>query len=199
MSKDEWRERLRAIIDGPPKLDMKAVSLKAGLGATFVRDLLEKNRTPSVNNFVAVCEAVGASPLALIYGDETPRVSVPVVGIASDGEGWVAGPDPSLDLINLALSNEDMIGIEVRGSSMSPVYRDGDKLMCSRHFGRFIDNLIGLDCAILTTDGRGFIKILKRGTRPGLYTLKSYNPHVDDIENVSIEWAAPIKYIARKT
>jgi hypothetical protein len=193
-----WRERLRVLVDGPPKLDMKAVSLKAGLGATFVRDLLEKGRTPSVENFVSVCEALGVSPLTLIYGDDNPHITVPIVGIVSAGEGWTHIPDARHDPVEFALSGDDLVGIEVRGDSMSPVYRDGDRLLCSRHFGRHVDNLIGLDCAVLTTDGKGYVKILKRGSRPGRYNLKSYNPYVEDIENAQIEWAAPVKWIRRK-
>lgn len=198
MLKVTWRDRLRLIIDGPPKLDMKAISLKAGLGATFVRDILEKGRTPSIDNFIAMCGAIGASPLTLLYGDDAPRLTVPIVGVISANENWTQVPEARLDPIEVALSGEDLIGIEVRGDSMSPVYRDGDRLLCQRQYGRFIDNLVGLDCAVLTSDGKGYVKILKRGTRPGRYNLKSYNPHVDDIENQLIEWAAPIKWIRRK-
>ena len=89
-----------------------------------------------------------------------------------------------------------MITIEIRGDSMSPVYRSGDKLICRRHLRAF-DNLIGLDCAVLTEDGQGYVKILRRGTRPNRYNLKSYNVAQEDIENVKLAWAAPVVWIKR--
>lgn len=195
--KTTWRDRLRGLIEGTPGLDMKEISLKAGQGATFVRDIVYRDRTPSVDKFTALCDAIGVTPMWMIYGDDAPHIAVPVVGIVAAGEGWVQA-DAKFDPIEFSIRGDDLIGIEVRGDSMSPVYRDGDTLFCNRHFGRHVDNLIGLDCAVLTDDGRGFLKILKRGSRPGRYSLKSYNPHVDDVENVLINWAAPVKWIKRK-
>lgn len=80
---------------------------------------------------------------------------------------------------------------------MSPVYRSGDMLICSRQTTKHLDNLINLDCVVMTADGDGYIKILKRGTRRGCVTLKSYNPHFDDIENVQLLWVAPILWVRR--
>lgn len=199
MTDTTWRDRLRAVLDGPPKLDMKAISLRAGLGATFVRDILERGRQPSVDNFVAVCGAIGVSPLALIYGDEVPRIDVPVVGSISNGEDWSASPEAAISPLELTLAGEDLVGIDVIGDRLSPAYRNGDLLLGHRQFGKYLDNIIGLDCIVRTTEGKGHIKILKRGTRPGRYTLKSIRPLIDDIENVAIEWAAPIKWIKRRS
>lgn len=196
--KTTWRDRLRTLIEGPPELDMKEISLKAGMGATFVRDIVYRGRTPSVEKFVAVCDALGVSAMSLIYGDDAPHVSIPIVGIVADGEAWAQTDASRADSIEFSVDGEDLIGIEVRGNSMSPVYRDGDYLVCRRRSGRHVDNLIGLDCAILTTDGKGFLKILKRGSRPGRYNLKSYDPHAEDITDVQVEWAAPVRWIRRR-
>jgi hypothetical protein len=196
--KTTWRDRLRGLIEGSPGLDMKEISLKAGQGATFVRDIVYRERSPSVDKFAAVCEAIGVTPMWMIYGDEAPHITVPVVGIVAAGEGWLGTDNAKFEPLEFAIRGDDLIGIEVRGDSMSPVYRDGDTLLCSRHFGRHVDNLVGLDCAVLTDDGRGYLKILKRGSKPGRYNLKSYNPHIDDIENVQVDWAAPVSWIKRK-
>lgn len=135
----------------------------------------------------------------MIYGDERPKISVPVIGIVSAGEGWIAADGARFDPIEFALSDPgETIGIEVRGDSMKPVYRNGDLLICRMHEGRNFDNLVGLDCVVCTTEGVGYIKILRRGSRPFRYNLKSYDPHVDDVENVQLKWAAPVVWIKRR-
>lgn len=67
--KDEWKKRLRAAISDSG-LSMKDVSLRAGKGETFVRDLLERDRIPSIDNFLAIAKAVQRSA-AYLLGEET--------------------------------------------------------------------------------------------------------------------------------
>ncbi len=198
MKMSDWRERLAAHIDATPGLNMKAVSLKAGLGETTVRDILKRGYTPTIDNFLAICEAAGRDPFYFLYGDNfDAQVQIPVRGAVCAGEGWDQVDDEPGRSIEFALEEGRSFGIEVRGNSMSPVYRHGDYLVCVENIGRNIDNLVGLDCAVLTEDGQGYVKILKRGTRPGRYNLKSYNPLFDDIENVQLKWAAPIIWVKR--
>ena len=176
---------------------MKRLSLKAGLGETTVRDIIERGRTPSIDNFVAIADALGVSPAFLLQGEERMRFKVPTVGIVSGGEGWTPVDGAQLDPLEFDFTDHDVIGLEVRGDSMSPVYRDGDYLVCHRRTGQYVHNLIGCDCIIRTKNGDNYVKILKRGSRHGLFTLKSYNPVFDDIDDVAIEWAAPIVWIKR--
>jgi len=65
-----------------------------------------------------------------------------------------------------------------------------------RQHGR-IFKMIDLDCVIRTADGQHYVKILKRGSRPGRFHLKSYNPAEDDIEDVALSWVAPVAWIKR--
>ena len=53
----EQVERVRALVEGQ-KLNMKAVSLAAGLGETFVRDMLKRDREPSAENYRKVMDAI---------------------------------------------------------------------------------------------------------------------------------------------
>jgi len=42
------------------------------------------------------------------------------------------------------------------------------------------------------------LKILQKGTRAGMFTLRSYNPAArDDVENVALKWVAPVVWIRR--
>ena len=47
---------------------MKAASLKAGLGETFVRDVLERDREPIVSKLAALTKVLGVS-VSEILGD----------------------------------------------------------------------------------------------------------------------------------
>lgn len=175
---------------------MKGLSLKAGLHASTVQSILTKGASPSIDNFLSICEAMGVSPSALLEGEHS-SVSIPLVGLVSAGEGWNPVDGETSDAIEFEVGAHDTIALEVRGDSMSPVYRNGDHLICYRQFGPNADNCIGLDCVLRTADNRNFVKILKRGSRPSRFTLKSYNPLVDDIEDVALQWAAPIAWIKR--
>lgn len=196
---ENWRQRLKFILDETPGLTMKALSLKANLSPSTVHSILTKGASPSIDNFIAICTALGVSPSELLDGEVTPRLSIPIVGFVSAGEGWtpIDNATSPEDKIEFDLGAHDTIGIEVRGDSMSPVYRNGDFLVCYRQFGPNADNCIGLDCVVRTADNRHFVKILKRGSRPGRFNLKSYNPLVDDVEDVALSWAAPIAWVRR--
>lgn len=196
---DDWRFRLKRLIDETPGLSMKAVSLKAGLQPSAVHDAIQRGHAPSIDKFVAICRALGIRPSQLLDDEAADTTSIPIVGFVSAGEGWTpidnaTGPE---DKIDFDLGAHDTIGIEVRGDSMSPVYRNGDFLICYRQFGPNADNCIGLDCIVRTADARHFVKILKRGSRPGRFNLKSYNPLVDDIEDVALTWVAPVAWVRR--
>ncbi len=177
---------------------MKAVSLKAGLSPSAVYDVIQRGHSPSIEKFVAICQVLGVSASELLNNDTRASISIPVVGIVSAGEGWqpIDGATNG-DSVVFDIGAHDTISLEVRGDSMAPVYRSGDHLICYRQFGPNADNCLGLDCVVRTADQRHFVKILKRGSRPGRFNLKSYNPVVDDIEDVALAWVAPVAWIRR--
>lgn len=196
---EDWRTRLKKMIDETPGLTMKSLSLKAGLHASTLQSILKRGASPSVDNFVAIAKALGVSPIRLLEGDERFRLSVPVVGIVgAAGEGWQPVDEAhASDEVGFDLGSHDTVAFEVRGDSMAPVYRNGDFLICSRQYGPHADNLIGKDCLIKTAKNECFVKILKRGSRTGRFNLKSYNPVHDDIEDVTLQWVAPVVWIKR--
>jgi phage repressor protein C with HTH and peptisase S24 domain len=194
--KTTWRERLKTIIDETPGLTMKSVSQKAGLSSSTVHSIIANGASPSVDNFIKICAAINVEPTQLL-GGERLTISIPVVGFVSAGEGWTSVDDGGQDAVEFDLGTGDCVAVEVRGDSMVPVYRNGDTLICNRQYGPNADNLIGLDCVIRTADGRNYVKILRRGSQPGRFNLRSYNSSVDDIENVALAWVAPVAWIKR--
>jgi len=192
----DWRVALLKTIR-EAGMDNKSVSLKAGLNHGLVSEWLgPKRKAATIENFMAVCNALGRSP-ASVLGSPALKLHIPVVGIVSGGEGWTALDEHKADPLEFELGDKDVIALEVRGESMEPAYRDGDFLVCQRRAGRNAHNLINSDCVVRTIDGGQFVKILKRGKQPGLFTLKSYNPRFDDMEDVRLEWAARVAWIRR--
>lgn len=194
----DWRTNLvKALREAG--MSMKDASLAAGMNHSAVSEYLgAKKKVPSIENFLAICEAVGVSPVKILGGMDQPQ-RVPVLGIVSGGEGWTAIDEHKADPIEFTAGDDDLIGFEVRGDSMEPAFRDGDFLVCQRRTGRHAHNLLNSDCVVKTVTGGQYVKILKRGRQPGLFTLKSYNPRFDDIIDVQIEWAARVIWIRRAT
>jgi len=83
------------------------------------------------------------------------------------------------------------VGVIVRGDSMLPMFEDGDLVGYLRDAAG-PEQLIGKICVVKVQDGPTYIKRLKRGSEPGLYTLVSANAR--DIEDVEVEWAARYRF-----
>lgn len=83
------------------------------------------------------------------------------------------------------------VAVEVRGDSMLPLYEAGTILYYSRLLAP--DDMIGRRCIAKLADERVLVKTLRRGSSKGLWTLVSLN--APDIEDVAIEWVAPIDWI----
>ncbi|MGF7161262.1 phage repressor protein C with HTH and peptisase S24 domain [Rhodoligotrophos appendicifer] len=203
---EEWRNRLLAAVkrDGRP---WKRLSRDAGQNETYVRDLLDPQparvaATPRIDTLGRLCQTLNISLAEILDPDYRPGIAVPVVGYVSGGESWHPFDDHAkgggLDFISFDMSDADAIAIRVRGTSMAPVYRDGDDLICSRVMGTDIRRALNRDCAIMTADGAAFVKILLAGSQPNMFRLRSYNHAYDDIEDVELAWAAPISWIHRR-
>lgn len=72
MKENDWRKRLRDLM-AARSLTMKDLSLAAGQGATYVRDVLERQRSPSIDNFVAMANALNVDPGSLLTGRPAPE------------------------------------------------------------------------------------------------------------------------------
>lgn len=143
MSLDLIQRRVRQRL-AELNLDYKAASRKAGLGETFVRDLLERGREPRVGSLIKLAEALEVSA-AWLQGIEsgsqlervnTPFIYFPVVGQVQAGlwceatqwptEDWQHHIMPRLD------EHSDHFGLVVKGDSMADVYDEGTILLCVR-------------------------------------------------------------------
>lgn len=102
------------------------------------------------------------------------------------------GDDGMLDEVELDFPMpEGTVAAIVRGDSMLPVFEEGDLI------GYFRDAsdphaVLGRQCVVKVVDGPIYLKTVKRGSTPGLFTLSSFNAR--DIEDVGLEWAAPFQF-----
>lgn len=73
MSDEAWRERLRAGLAASGK-SMRSVSLATGNGPGYVSSILTEGKDPTIENLIAVCDAIPISLAFVLYGfDITPE------------------------------------------------------------------------------------------------------------------------------
>lgn len=85
--------------------------------------------------------------------------------------------------------------VVVRGSSMSPRFRDGEHLGYSREEGLDLAKCYGRECVVQTKDGRQLVKIVEPGSTAGDVTLVSVNSATPIEQNVPIEWVGPVTWV----
>jgi len=122
--------------------------------------------------------------------------AVPVVGYVGAGAEVHPiddhAPGAGLEAVDVDFPvKPGTVAVIVRGDSMLPIFEDGDLI------GYMEDSsdprtLVGKTCVVKLTDGRTFIKRLRRGSVDGLFTLVSFNAR--DIEDVEIEWARRYRF-----
>lgn len=86
----------------------------------------------------------------------------------------------------------DSVAFAVEGDSMWPRYDSGDVVICGRPESD-IRAITGLEAAVGTTDGKRYLKTIRRGASETMFDLESHN--APPIRNVGIEWAARILMI----
>jgi phage repressor protein C with HTH and peptisase S24 domain len=124
---------------------------------------------------------------------------VPLVGYIGAGAEVFAIDDhekgDGLEMIPAPPGMLNGIALIVRGTSMTPKYDDGEVIFIEKTVYA-IDSLIGENCYLQLPDGRSYLKKLQYGSRPGLYSLISYN--APPIIDVPIERAYPIAFTKPK-
>jgi phage repressor protein C with HTH and peptisase S24 domain len=175
----DWRQRFIDLMT-TKGFTMKSLSLAAGKGETFVRDMLKRGRTPSSENLRDVLSEMGLE-YTDVFGDGTDTeidVSWPrVVTIGREeylpiqryDARLAAGPgciiDPNAEplgyhmierqwLRQFTLAAPEMLAVvRVDGNSMTPTFEDGDWVLVDR-----TQNRIGRE-GIYALDVRGNARI----------------------------------------
>lgn len=161
----------------------------------------------SYKKAAAYAQAFGVAADWLYSGGEGGRASaapatIPVVGYVGAASEYFGFDDHAqgqgLDEIESPPGVPgSAVAVIVRGDSGYPAIREGMVLV---YWNCLPDpsDVIGEDCFVKLKDGRTLVKILERGSGPGLYTLVSINASTAPIRDVEIEWAAPIEIRLRR-
>lgn len=179
----------------------RSLSKAADLSESAVRDLLTRTDNPGISTLRKIAEAL-EMPVDQLTG---AGLRVPVLGQIGAG-GAVAF---IRDADSVTHENSDvayvprpplvagrLMALEVSGASMLPKYEDGDIIYVRRDHDGVLPRYIGSYCAVRTSDGGTYLKILSAGSEAGRYTLRSLN--APDMTNVEVTWATPVLFVMPK-
>lgn len=120
---------------------MKAISLESGQGETFVRDVLERGRIPSIENFMSLADVLKLS-VSILIGEENEAdqahqvTQVPLLSWVSAGK--LADPATQIPLDEVPflafadLGRGDFFALTVDGDSMDRVSPHGSIIVVNR-------------------------------------------------------------------
>lgn len=191
-----WQTRARSLLK-QRGWSVAELARRAHIEIQALYKQLRSVKQPRGDVLKRIAAALGTTENWLRTGEGPPSIEIPLEGYVSAGEAFVPFDGGDFDAVAIDFGGQP-IAAEVRGSSMQPVYRSGDRLIGDKHEGATeIAHCVGRDCIIMTAQAEGYIKRLMRGSRPGLYTLRSHNSDFADIENVLVMWVAPITWVRR--
>jgi phage repressor protein C with HTH and peptisase S24 domain len=196
LDKRWFQDRLKAL-----HKSQRGLAAHLGLDAARVTEILNKRRRVSYDEAVDMAEFLetGLDEVVGRLGKTVAPVRrrIPVVGYVGAGETIFAMDDHSqgagMDEIEPPPDQgEGGIAVVVRGNSMAPRFKDGELLGYSRERGLNPERCYGAECVVQTLDGRKLVKLLERGSRPGVFTLVSVNSSIPIEHDVELEWVAPV-------
>lgn len=126
------------------------------------------------------------APAGQVRGSVIPVVALIGAGGSIETE-WEQQDSPLYDISIPFALDDGVIGFEIRGPSMWPVYDDGD-VVCVSRFGEPVESLLGFEAAIRTREGNRFFKRVVASGTSGLYDLESYNAKT--IRRVDVAWSS---------
>lgn len=190
-----WSERLERVRK-QRHWTQKELAQRAGVEYASLRKYAQGEiHRPRGDIVKHLAKALGVSPLWLEHGEGPPTNAIAIVGEVGAGETFYPADTGTIDELTLDFARLDLIAVTIRGSSGLPVYRPGEVVVCSRAAGQSEAGFLNTDCILMTREGAGYLKRPVRGSKPGLYSLLSYNaPTIDD---VVVDWAAPVVFVVR--
>ena len=192
-----WRERLASEMEAR-KIGRVELTRAAGVNHTALRDILDRGVTPRIDTLAKLASALGISLAYLLEGDVSSDVAITVNGYSVGHRMWGEYAPNEAPVIPVSLFHENTVSVHIQSSDLEPRFHRDDIVVGVKHFGPNLDNLIGTECIIQTTDNQRYIGILGRGQTVGRFNIKSFDPREDDIPNVKLAWAAPITLIFRQ-
>jgi transcriptional regulator with XRE-family HTH domain len=159
----------------------------------------EKGEPPQRRYEKPIADLAHMTVAEFFHSAEKPRL-IPIIGDLSD-RGVALRPTKSggaIGHITLSLGENDQIALTVVGNALAPAYRHGDTIIAGKLIKAKMAKAVGRDCIVLSTSGDAYIKNVRKGSRKGAYNLRDVGlTSSDDLEDVELQWAAPIIWIGR--
>lgn len=134
-----------------------------------------------------------ATPQELMFG-ELGRTYAPIVGYVGAGQTVYSEAGGGADRVEVPPNARGPVEVVVvRGDSMYPVYRDGDRIIFEG-ISRSVEELINRECIVELADGRKLIKTIRR-TRDGL-ALESFNAPLISDPVIAAAWL--VRWVERR-
>lgn len=157
-----------------------------------------------VQRAMQYARAFRVNPAWLITGagDMVKRGSSQVVGYVGAGEQVFPMDDhelgAGLEEVELppGLVGEGYVALRIRGSSMRPL-RNNWVIFYKREQDGVPDYALNDLCVVKLTDGRMYVKELRRGYTPGRFNLESWSAAEEPLIDQEVAWAAPVEAISR--
>lgn len=194
--------RPNVVADNTPGGRMRGLRLKQGLSQEELADQIGIGRTQitkyekgthEVPEHVVLRTALrfAVTPAWIRYGDAQDDRVIAVQGNVGAGGHVEAIPYDSGRHVEIPASWDDATAFQVDGLSCYPLYEDGD-IIVVRGERRLVETeFLNRMCVVETTDGRGLVKRVRRGSAAGTYTLESLN--APPIEDVVLSCARPVR------
>lgn len=189
-------ERLAELMRSSGIPSMAEAARRYGIGYEMFKAIMAGKRNLTVENARKVARYHRVAVGWILTGEGAPKsaLMVPLQGRIGAGQEMMLFED-NTETVEGFFDTDTTTAFEVQGDSMLPVARAGDIAF----FGpstRDLRHLLHRECAVVLEDGRRFFKILQNGSRPGLYSLASYNGAT--IQDVEVHSAGPFLGVMRR-
>lgn len=150
----------------------------------------KSDKSPSMSTLVKIAEALECQVSDLF----APTFQIPLMGKVGAGQAIEKLDDNVIEYVDTPPNaTKESVAVVVDGDSMYPAFEDQSIIYYSRNLPP--ENLINRRCVVRLATGETYVKVLRKGSRDDLWTLQSINFQYADIEDVVIEWAAPIDWV----
>lgn len=194
-----FREALLYAIDASGK-SLRSVAIDAGVSYEILKNLSQgKSQRTNVDDARLIARAFGVSLDDFYEGNLREAAKVAIAGYVGAGEQVYPIDDHAKGggLYHVAhpalLRISGVVGVEVKGDSMAPVYEPGDVLFYSRQAVGVPTEAVGRICIAEDDQGRCWVKQVKLSREEDRFSLLSINPDGDNLHGVSLKWAAPVR------
>jgi hypothetical protein len=103
-------------------------------------------------------------------------------------------PRPVFSIEAPVAMSPQAIGFRIAGTALQPRYDTGDIVVCDRA-GDSPQSLVGREAIVITSQGRGYLRVVRRVMRSGLVDLQAVDGRVTRAVNVA--WSAAVTSVVR--